>query len=75
MGRVVLAVSRTAQPDEQGRTLKPVAALLDAEPVLTDELLMLVEWLSGMSRCAALDGSRRSFEMSSLQVSRQSLSR
>lgn len=55
---MVLAVSRTAQPDEQGRTLKPVAALLDAEPVLTDELLMLVEWLHAHTFCTWYDAVR-----------------
>ena len=55
---MVLAVSGTPQPEEQGRTLKPVAALLDAEPVLTDELLMLVEWLHAHTFCTWYDAVR-----------------
>ena len=55
---MVLAVSRSPQPEEQGRTLKPVAALLDAEPVLTGELLQLVEWLHAHTFCTWYDAVR-----------------
>ena len=41
-----------------GITLKPVAALLDAEPVLTDELLMLVRWLHENTFCTWYDAVR-----------------
>nr|MCR5305448.1 hypothetical protein [Oscillospiraceae bacterium] len=38
--------------------LKPAAALLDAEPVLTDELLMLVNWLHEHTFCTWYDAVR-----------------
>lgn len=54
---MVLSVSREA-PAEQGVVLKPAAALLDSEPVLTDELMMLVDWLHEHTFCTWYDAVR-----------------
>lgn len=53
---MVLKISR--EPAEEGIVLKPVSALLDAEPVLTDELLMLVNWLHEHTFCTWYDAVR-----------------
>ena len=53
---MVLEISRGGVPE--GITLKPVAAILDAEPVLTDELMMLVHWLHEHTFCTWYDAVR-----------------
>lgn len=53
---MVLKISR--EPAEEGIVLKPVSALLDAEPVLTEELLMLVNWLHEHTFCTWYDAVR-----------------
>ena len=53
---MILEVSR--EPAEEGLTLKPAAALLDPEPVLTDELRMLVDWLHAHTFCTWYDAVR-----------------
>ena len=53
---MILKVSREAP--EKGVVLKPAAALLDQEPVLTAELLMLVEWLHAQTFCTWYDAVR-----------------
>lgn len=56
---MILEVSQAAeQPAAQGYVLKPITALLDEEPVLTDELLMLVEWLHRHTFCTWYDAVR-----------------
>lgn len=59
---MVLKIEQTPVPQEQDAeqsfVLKPAAALLDAEPVLTDELLMLVEWLHEHTFCTWYDAVR-----------------
>lgn len=55
---MVLEVLEGTDPETEGRTLKPVAALLDTEPVLTDELLMLVKWLHEHTFCTWYDAVR-----------------
>lgn len=55
---MVLEVPEGTDPETEGRTLKPVAALLDTEPVLTDELLMLVKWLHEHTFCTWYDAVR-----------------
>ena len=56
---MVLSVSMK-KPSELPKTpvLKPVAALLDSEPVLTRELMMLVEWLHENTFCTWYDAVR-----------------
>ena len=44
--------------DEHTYVLKPIAAVLDAEPVLTDELLMLSQWLHEHTFCTWYDAVR-----------------
>ncbi len=53
---MILEVSR--EPAEEGITLKPAAALLDPEPVLTGELRMLVDWLHAHTFCTWYDAVR-----------------
>lgn len=53
---MILEVSR--EPAEEGITLKPAAALLDPEPVLTEELRMLVDWLHAHTFCTWYDAVR-----------------
>lgn len=53
---MILEVSR--EPVEEGITLKPAAALLDPEPVLTEELRMLVDWLHAHTFCTWYDAVR-----------------
>ena len=53
---MILEVSR--EPAEEGLTLKPAAALLDPEPVLTEELRMLVDWLHAHTFCTWYDAVR-----------------
>ena len=53
---MILEVSR--EPAEEGITLKPAAALLDPEPVLTGELRMLVDWLHANTFCTWYDAVR-----------------
>ena len=53
---MILEVSR--EPVEEGITLKPAAALLDPEPVLTGELRMLVDWLHAHTFCTWYDAVR-----------------
>lgn len=53
---MILEVSR--KPVEEGITLKPAAALLDPEPVLTEELRMLVDWLHAHTFCTWYDAVR-----------------
>ncbi len=55
---MVLEVHEGTDPETEGRNLKPVAALLDTEPVLTDELLMLVKWLHEHTFCTWYDAVR-----------------
>ncbi len=55
---MVLEVLDGTDPETEGLTLKPVAALLDTEPVLTDELLMLVKWLHEHTFCTWYDAVR-----------------
>ncbi len=56
--RIAMVLSVSREPAPEGITLKPVAALLDAEPVLTAELLMLVEWLHAHTFCTWYDAVR-----------------
>ena len=61
IGMVLKTENVSADADDGkvgGFMLKPVAALLDAEPVLTDELLMLVEWLHAHTFCTWYDAVR-----------------
>ena len=53
---MILEVSR--EPAEEGITLKPAAALLDPESVLTEELRMLVDWLHAHTFCTWYDAVR-----------------
>lgn len=53
---MILEVSR--EPAEEGLNLKPAAALLDPEPVLTEELRMLVDWLHANTFCTWYDAVR-----------------
>lgn len=53
---MVLRIAR--EPAEEGISLKPVVALLDQEPVLTEELLMLVNWLHEHTFCTWYDAVR-----------------
>ena len=55
---MVLEVLEGTDPETAGMTLKPVTALLDTEPVLTDELLMLVKWLHEHTFCTWYDAVR-----------------
>ena len=56
--RIAMVLSVSREPAPEGVTLKPVAALLDAEPVLTEELMMLVEWLHAHTFCTWYDAVR-----------------
>ena len=56
--RIAMVLSVSREPAPEGITLKPVAALLDAEPVLTEELLMLVDWLHAHTFCTWYDAVR-----------------
>ena len=58
IGMVLKTENASAAAEKGGFVLKPVAALLDAEPVLTDELLMLVEWLHEHTFCTWYDAVR-----------------
>lgn len=55
---MILEVSQGNQPAAQGYVIKPIAALLDETPVLTDELLMLVDWLHAHTFCTWYDAVR-----------------
>ena len=55
---MVLGISPQNAPEETGMVLKPAAALLDSEPVLTDELRMLVDWLHEHTFCTWYDAVR-----------------
>lgn len=55
---MVLAVEPEEADAERGFVLKPVAAALDSEPVLTDELRALVDWLHGHTFCTWYDAVR-----------------
>ena len=55
---MVLEMSRMQSTSEQQFTLKPAAALLDREPVLTDELLEIVRWLHAHTFCTWFDAVR-----------------
>lgn len=57
---MVLALGEAPAEAEEGRSfaLKPIAALLDREPVLTDELQMLVDWLHDHTFCTWYDAVR-----------------
>ena len=57
---MVLALGNAPAEAEEGSSfaLKPIAALLDREPVLTDELQMLVAWLHEHTFCTWYDAVR-----------------
>ena len=56
--RLAMVLKISHEPAEEGIVLKPVSALLDAEPVLTEELLMLVNWLHEHTFCTWYDAVR-----------------
>ena len=56
--RLAMVLEISDEPAEEGVALKPAAALLDQEPVLTDELLMLVRWLHEHTFCTWYDAVR-----------------
>lgn len=59
--RIAMVIRMTEAPDEpeQGEFVcKPVAAQLDAQPVLTDELMQLVFWLHEHTFCTWYDAVR-----------------
>lgn len=55
---MVLGVDAQSPEEAGGIVLKPVAALLDSEPVLTEELLMLVHFLHEHTFCTWYDAVR-----------------
>lgn len=57
---MILTVSHGDAPQDTGKQvrLKPVLALLDDEPVLTDELQMLVRWLHENTFCTWYEAVR-----------------
>ena len=56
--RLAMVLEVSDEPAEEGVVLKPAAALLDQEPVLTEELLMLVRWLHEYTFCTWYDAVR-----------------
>ena len=56
--RLAMVLRVGHEPAEEGVVLKPIAALLDPEPVLTAELLMLVNWLHEHTFCTWYDAVR-----------------
>lgn len=56
--RLAMVLRVGHEPAEEGVVLKPIAALLDPEPVLTAELLMLVSWLHEHTFCTWYDAVR-----------------
>ena len=59
--RIAMVLSvKTVDPSElpENMELKPIAALLDEEPVLTPELLHIVEWLHENTFCTWYDAVR-----------------
>lgn len=59
LAMILKVLQKSSQgPSESELVLKPVAALLDAEPVLTAELLMLVNWLHEHTFCTWYDAVR-----------------
>ena len=55
---MVLAMENQPVQEEPEFALKPVAAVLDAQPVLTEELLFLVNWLHEHTFCTWYDAVR-----------------
>lgn len=55
---MVLGIDEQMPAENDGIVLKPAAALLDTEPVLTDELLMLVHWLHEHTFCTWYEAVR-----------------
>ena len=51
-------VLRVTEQKADGMVLKPIVTLLDAEPVLTDELFLLVDWLHAHTFCTWYDAVR-----------------
>ncbi|MCQ2417541.1 MAG: primosomal protein N' [Oscillospiraceae bacterium] len=58
--RIAMVLEKDAEPKESDLRypLKPAAALLDKEPVLTDELLAMVNWLHEHTFCTWYDAVR-----------------
>jgi len=56
--RIAMVLSVEDMPEHPQYAVKPIAAVLDSEPVLTEELRMLVNWLHEHTFCTWYDAVR-----------------